>query len=178
MQFGINLLGKKEITTTEEKEITSKIKKIIAITLIIYTLIVAGLIGSQFFLSREKQKIATQASQLESRIKGFQRVESLEVLIKDRVGKCANIISSRTQPEIILTKIINVKEEGVEITSVELEKNQKVKLTAGSEDVGSLEKFTDEIKEVFSGEGYQIVILEGVSRTKDGGYSLSLDAQK
>ncbi len=178
MQFGINLLRKKEIATTEEKEITSKLKKIVVITLVIYTLIVAGLIGSQFFLSKEKQKITSQASQLESRIKGLQKVESLEVLIKDRIEKCANIIGSRTHPEIILAKIINAKEEGVEITSIELEKNQKVKLAAQSEDVNSLEKFTGKIKAIFSGEGYQIVILESVSRTKDGGYNLSLVAQK
>jgi hypothetical protein len=178
MQFGINLLRKKEIATTEEKEITSKLKKIIVITLVIYTLIVVGLIGSQLFLSREKQKITSQASQLELRIKSYQTVESLEVLIKDRIEKCANIIGSRTHPEIILAKIINAKGEGVEITSVELEKNHKVKLAAESEDVGSLEKFTNEIKAVFSGEGYQTVILESVSRTKDGGYSLNLVAQK
>ena len=83
MQFGINLLGKKEIATTEEKQITSKLQKNILITLFIYALLVIGLLGSQFFLSREKQKIASQASQLEARIKSYQAVESLELLIKD-----------------------------------------------------------------------------------------------
>ena len=178
MQFGINLLAKKELATTEEKEVVSKLKKTIAITLLIYSLAVVGLIGFQFFLSGEKQKIFSQASQLELRIKNLQKVEILEVLIKDRLGKCAKVISSRTHPETVLTKIINAKEEGVEIFEVELAKSEEVKLAAESSDVSSLERFTDKIKKVFQEEGYQTIILEAVTRTKKGGYSLNLTAKK
>jgi hypothetical protein len=178
VQFGINLLGKKEIRTTEEKEIVENLKKIVAMTLVIYALVVVGLIGSQFFLSREKEKIATQASQLESRIKNLQPVETLEVLIKDRIKKSANIVGSRTHPEIILAKIINTQEDGVIITSVEIEKKQEINLTAEFKDVNSLEKFAEAIKLVFSEEGYQTIVLESVSRTKNGGYNLNLVAQK
>ena len=178
MQFGINLLAKKELATTEEKEVVSKLKKIAVITLIIYTLVVVGLMGGQFFLSREKQNLVSRASQLESRIKTFQKVESLGILIKDRLGKCSQIISSRTKPEVILTKIINAQEEGIKIFEVELAKNEEVKLAAESSDVGSLERFTEKIKKVFQDEGYQTIVLETVNRTKDGGYSLNLIAEK
>ncbi len=178
MQFGINLLEKKELATTEEKEVISRLKKTIAITLLIYSLLVVGLIGFQFFLSREKQNLASQENQLESRIKTFQKVESLEVLIKDRLGKCAKIISSRTHPEAVLTKIINAKEEEVKISGVELTKNEEVKLAVESSDVSSLERFTDKIKKVFQEEGYKTIIFETVTRTKGGGYSLNLTAKK
>lgn len=178
MQFGINLLGKKEVASTEEKAIIDKLRRIVVITLVIYALVVAGLIGFQFFLSREKQKVVSQASQLELRIGNFQKVETLEVLIKDRIGKTTKIISSRTHPEIILTKIINAKEEGVEILGVELGKGEEIGLSAESGDVGSLDSFTEKIKEVFEGEGYKTIVLETVTRTKDGGYNLNLVAKK
>jgi hypothetical protein len=178
VQFGINLLGKKEIASKEEKEVLDKVKRTLAITLLIYALLVASLIGAQFFLSREKQKLTSQESQLETRIKSFQKVETLEVLIKDRLVKCTKIISLRTHPEVILTKIINAREEGVDISGFELAKNGEVELSAESDSVSSLEDFTNKIKEVFQEEGYQTVLLEAVSRTKDGGYTLSLVAKK
>ncbi len=178
MQFGINLLGKKEITSKEEKEVLDKVKKNLVITFLVYALFVVSLLGLQFFLSREKQNLVSLESQLESRIKTFQKVETLEVLIKDRLGKCVKIISSRTHPEVILTKIIDAKEEEVEIFEVELVKSEEVKLAAESSDVGSLERFTEKIKKVFQEEGYQIIILETVTRTKEGGYILNLTAKK
>jgi hydrogenase maturation factor HypF (carbamoyltransferase family) len=178
VQFGINLLEKKEIASKEEKEVFSKVKRILVVTLLIYAFLVVSLIGIQFFLSREKQNLASQESQLESKIKTFQKAETLEVLIKDRLGKCTKIISTRTHPEEILTKIINAKEEGVEIIGVELAKNEEVKMVAESSDVASLESFTDKIKKVFQDEGFQTIILETVTRTKAGGYNIGLTAQK
>jgi len=178
VQFGINLLGKKELASKEEKEVLGKVKRTLVVTLLIYALFVVSLLGLQFFLSREKQNLVSQESQLESRIKTFQKVETLEVLIKDRLGKGAKIISSRTHPEVILTKIINAREEGVEILEVELAKSEEVKLAAESSDVGSLERFMDKIKKVFQEEEFQTIILETVTRTKEGGYSLGLTAKK
>jgi hypothetical protein len=178
VQFGINLLEKKEIASKEEKEVFSKVKRTLVVTLLIYALLVGSLIGLQFFLSREKQNLTSQESQLESRIKTFQRVETLEVLIKDRLAKCSKIISTRTHPEEILTKIINAREEGVEITQVELAKNEEVTMTAESSDVVSLESFTAKIKKVFQDEGFQTIVLEMVTRTKAGGYNIGLTAQK
>lgn len=178
MQFGINLLGKKEIVSSEEKEIIDKSKKTIVVTLVLYSLIMVIFLGSQFYLSREKNKIASQASQLEVRIKAYQKVESLEIFIKNRLGYCLKIINTRTHPEIILTKIINAKGEGLDISAVDLKKNNQISLSAESSDVGSLEEFVEKIKEVFSEEGYQTIVLESISRTKDGGYGLNLVAEK
>lgn len=178
MQFGINLLAKGKKKDFVEKEIIGKVRKIIGVALVGYALLILGLVATLSFLSLEKKRLSTQVSQLEATIKSYQKVESLEVLIKTRVSLAQKIIEPRVPTEAILVKIINSLEEGIEVSSLDFGKKDEISISAHSENVGSLESFLVKIKQIFQEEKYTILRLDGVNRDEDGGYSFSLLAKK
>lgn len=178
MQFGINLLAKEKKKTFAEKEIVGKIRKIVGVALVGYALLILGLVATLSFLSLEKKRHSTQISQLEATIKSYQKVESLEVLIKTRVSLAQKIIETRVPTETILVKIINSLEEGIEVSGLDFGKKDEISVTAHSEDVDSLEIFLGKVEQIFQEEKYTILRLDGVNRDKEGGYSFSVLAKK
>lgn len=178
MQFGINLLAKEKKKTFAEKEIVGRVRKIVALALVGYALLILGLVATLSFLSLEKKRLSTQVSQLEATIKSYQKVESLELLIKNRVSLAQKIIGPRVPTEAILVKIINSLEVGIEVRSLDFGKKDQILVAAHSENVGSLESFLVKVKQIFQEEKYTILLLDGVKRDEAGGYSFSLLARK
>ena len=178
MQFGINLLAKEKITVGAEKEAISRLKKTFSLVLLVYALVITSLLVPSFYLSYEKGKISTEISQLEGKIKSFQKVENLEVLIKSRVTKAQKITESRTPVERILVKIVNSLEEGITVSGLNFGKNNQITLSAQAQDVKSLETFLEKIKSALKEEGYSLAKLDSIGRDKKGGYSFELVAEK
>jgi len=178
VQFGINLIAKEKKKTFAEKEIIGKVRKIIGVALVGYALLILGLVATLSLLSLEKKRHSTQISQLEATIKSYQKVESLEVLIKTRVSLARKIIETRVSTEAILVKIINSLEEGIEVSGLDFGKKDEILISAHSENVGSLESFLVKVEQIFQEEKYTVLRLGGVNRDEAGGYSFSLLAKK
>ncbi len=178
MQFGINLLAREKPPTVVEKQIIGRLKKISLLVLVVYALVTGILLGGGYYFSLESRNLSRQASQLETRIKSFQKVETLEVLIKDRIVNSQKILGARSHPEETLTKIINIVEEGVNISEIDFGVKDRLTFSVDTRDVTSMEIFLEKIKKVLAELGYQTVRLEMISRNKNGGYYFQLIAEK
>lgn len=167
--LGINLSPQKK-----EKEglkvVYEKIKPYLILFLIFYSLIVALLFGFQFYLLREKSLVQAKTSFTEAKIKSLEKREMLEIVLKGRTAQMLKILKERTDYASLLEKVQNLSLQ-VPFRGIGFDE-KKITLEGEAANVSLLNEFLEKVK----GESdFPKVALTSLSRTKEGGYSFSLE---
>lgn len=100
MQFGVNLLPQKKVSTIEQKRGRS-LKLVIGVVLIIYIVFISTLFGFNFYLSLSQKNLAQEIQKTETQIKAFTKKETLVLTLKERAETVAEILGNREKIQAI-----------------------------------------------------------------------------
>jgi Tfp pilus assembly protein PilN len=168
--LGINLLPK-EKATPQQKEFFSKFGKILLIGFLVYILVVVILFVSAFYLKNQSQKIASEISQTEAKIKEAKKKEMQATGLKLRTEEVKNFLSSRFEISPIMDDLWQQIPAGTNLTLLEI-KNKTILVSGTSKNAINVNDFLSNIKKQ---QTFNNVSLGSLSRLKNGEYNFSLE---
>lgn len=176
VQFGINLLPAKKIPTLAEQKFFQKFKRYGLLVLVFYIILVAVLFGLSLFLSFENKKIKAQTASVENQIKSLQKIESLQVALKERVNEATKITKARFSYKETIEQIQSLLTEGIIIQDLDIKEGDKIAFSGTAQNAAVLSSFIDQFKEESQKKIFSQVTLSSTGRTQKGEYTFSLEA--
>ena len=171
MQFGVNLLPKKE---RQEKTASFKTTQPVAVViLVIYVIFIAGLFSFSFYISTQEKRIKKEESQLGVKVQALAKRESLAVTLKTRVEAASQILKNRLSHKELLARIEKFALPGVALTEVQIKSGQTI-FSGTVQNVQILGDFFDAFQKTES--SWLLVEMTSLSRRIDGIYDFSFEA--
>lgn len=167
---GINLLPK-EKATPQQKKVIAKITLVLAGILIFYAVLMIGLFAYGSYLSLRNNEIKKESTQTENIIKSVQKKEILELALKTRIKEVSGLLSSRVTYSDYLEKLEALASAGTFFTDFEFQK-KAIKAVGSSSNVISVNELIANLKKE---NLFSQVLMDGLSRGKNGEYGFSLD---
>ncbi|MDP3888663.1 MAG: PilN domain-containing protein [bacterium] len=175
MQFGINLLPTKK--TGLEVKIGRHLKTYAVPVLSVYTLFLAVLFVSSFYISTKESNLNSEISQTESKIKSYQKRETMALTLKDRMSLIGGILGDNQKntnndlsQDQVLTWLQSLLNSGVSLTSINLS-NTDMEVAGEADNVSNLASFLDSLP----GErNFSSLSLSSLTRLTSGRYSFYL----
>lgn len=168
--LGINLLPK-EKATPQQKKVVAKISAVFVGILILYVIVIAVLFSVGSYFSFQSSSVKKETAEVETKIKNAQKKEILEIALKLRIKEVASLIATRTSYSVFLDKLQSLSPQGTTFGSFEFKKDT-IFVSGSSTNVITVNNLIDSLKKETM---FPNILLNGLSRDKNGQYSFSLD---
>ena len=176
MQFGVNFIeGKKTDSLNEHR---NKIIKIgVGIVLVVYLIFSVSLFSASYYLNSQRQVVSDQVVKVGKEVKDLQKIETLETLLKQRIGDAGSLINQREKDRgnnssysQLLEQLENFIEPGVTLKDILIEKGF-ITFSGTAENYLLIGKLMDKIDD---SDLWSFVNLESLARDTHGAYAFSL----
>jgi Tfp pilus assembly protein PilN len=167
----INLLPPEYFSSNKIIGFANHLKKYIVIGYVLLVISAAALTGTLYYLSNESKNLGSNKIALQQELKNLEKTEAKIVLLKDRVGKAEQILSSNsTSSSIDTLKTLNEKvPSGITLGKVSLA-GKNATIEVGTVDSTSMANF---INFLLTSGLYHNVTLRSFGYMENTGYSLS-----
>lgn len=180
MQFGVNLLPRKDSSPVQQ-EALGRIKRWLILALGLYVVFMTVLFSIFFYLSITRKQIEAESKQIETKIKSLEKRESLALTLKKRMEVVSPLIAAREEKrkkgvshEQLLAWIQSLAVAGVSFGDASLAPSE-VSFTGEAQNAFSLDEFLRQFNN--KADKFNLVVLDGLSRSSKGVYSFSLKAK-
>lgn len=166
---------KKESTA---KKVAPILNKIIILLIIGYLLIGGGVLTLFFYYQNENNQLQNKIEQKKKRIVQLEKVESLQVLIKERLSALTKILDEKRldYPEIFSYFENLGKEKNLIFNKIEIEENGLIRVSGRVADRILIIDFLEELEK--NQNPFSEITLNSLAKNKEGGYDFSLTFKK
>jgi len=171
MKKEINFLAGQRASLEKKAEISRIAKMGSFIVLIAYLLIVGALFSYYFYLNNQIKKTDLQITQKESRITDLKEIESLQVLLKQRLSSLNKFFKNDKRPDFIsFLSFFEDVPAGVKIKNLTVATAAELTVSGESSNVVVLGEFLDKFKEEKASSLFSEVTLSTLDRQTTGAY--------
>lgn len=175
MAKGIDFLQAQKEKRREEEKVLVHIKIGSIIFLVVYCLLVGATFSFWVYLNQDYRNVSRQIVSKKQRIEQLRRVESLQIILKQRVFHLEKLFSYKA-PDYsqILSYLEKISPAGVSLTEVELLENGEGKLSGIAPNALVVSNFLKELTSDTSTSPFSKIVLSSARRQKDGTYNFTL----
>lgn len=176
MNRGINLLISKEKPSFRSDQFVRLAKVGSVVLLIFYTLVSLGVFSFWLYSQQESQRVSREMAIKEQKITSLARIESLQVLLKQRLSSL-KLIFEETAPDYkaLLVYFFQFSSGGIVFKDINLSQKGEILFTGEAINSHVLANFLDQISGEKGKDLFGRIVLSSISRQKDGSYSFSLN---
>lgn len=173
MADNINLLIPRKQTVHLQKA-KRYLSLLTVLLLVIFIVSTSALIVVNMLIVSQAEALESQVVQAKKTIEQRRSVESLYLVLTEKLNQADKIIKGRFDYPLILEAVNNVIPDGVTIESLSVDKKGTIVISGVAKSVPVLDVF---INNLLSAEQFSqyIVTLTNTERQDDGSYSISLD---
>jgi hypothetical protein len=171
MKKEINFLVGQRASLEKKAEISRMAKTGSFIVLIAYLLIVGALFSYYFYLNNQIKKTDLQITQKENKIEDSKEIESLQVLLKQRLSSLNKFFKNDKRPDFV--SFLSFFEDipaGVKIRNLTVATTAELTVSGESSNVVVLGEFLDKFKEEKASSLFSEVTLSTLDRQTSGIY--------
>lgn len=171
---GINLLKPEKTKDERLVNLAHSLTVGSIVLLIFYCLFVAALFSFSIYLGQANEKIAQEIETKKHQITELKKVESLQLILKQRLSSLTELITKKevSYPQL-LNQLDETLEAGITIKEISLTDAGVMTISGTASQATVLARFLDKLtgkKIIFS-----TVVLTSISRQKDGSYLFNID---
>lgn len=145
------------------------------VVLVAYCLLVGAIFSYWIYLRQESQNISSQIAIKKQKVKEFEKIELLQIVLKERLSLLNNLfLEKRSDYFQLLTYFQGVSPEGVGIEKITLSENGEGTLEGKADNAQALSAFLENLTPVTNTTPLSEVVLSSSTREKDGSYKFSL----
>lgn len=146
-------------------------KRLFIILVSIYCPLAGGIFFYWSILKKEYKQIITQIEIKKTKIKQQEKKESLYFLLKNQLSSLSKILSSNEENRFQVFSFLTQLSGGeVEISEIKVFSNGEIKISGVAPDAFSFARFLNEITGSESISPFSRIILDSLSRQKEGVY--------
>lgn len=181
MKRGIDFLKAYKEPSLKEVKLLRFLKVGIFLFLICYCLLVGAAFSYWVYLRGENTRLGEQISLKKQRIGELRKIESLQIILKQRLS-LLNKLFSKSKPNYsqLLTYLQQVSPEGIIFKEIRINEDGEVNISAKAPSALVLSRFLENLSSPSPSEtSYfsEMTLLAG-SRQKDGSYNFSFSLKK
>jgi hypothetical protein len=175
MKKGIDFLKAYEKKIEKEKNIIRLLSRGLILITLIYCIFSIGVFAYWQNLNQTLKDINNKINSKKTKIKQYQKRESLYFLLKDQLSFLYRITSGKevNYSQIILS-ILQSAEDKVKISDIKISSNGETKISALAPTASSLASFLGEIGINKGMEGFYKITLSSLSKQRGGDYNFSM----
>jgi len=174
MERGINFLKAYEGRTSQKNFV--RIFRISALLIFtFYCLLVVGVLSFWIFLKKEHEKINFQIKDKKSQVEQLKKIESLQVLLKQRLASLATIrlVKGGDFP-VLFSFFSRLNSEEVSFTDIRFSSKREIGVKGVASSAFTLAKFLEKLVSSADAAMFSKIVLTSLARQKEGNYNFSL----
>lgn len=144
--------------------------------LIIYCILMVAIISYWGFLRKEKEKIEKQIEVKKSQINQLRKKESLQVLLKQRLGFLTKEQFFQPGKFPYFLNILSSLQPNVDLLSIQIFEN-KIEIRGSASNIIDLSGFLEKLETSSEFNVFPNIILDSLARNKDGSYNFSVSLE-
>lgn len=178
MKNQIDFLQEFKKKESAAQKITPFFHKGIIFLAVFYLLVASGILFSVFYYRNENNQILVKIDQKKKKIDQLQKIESLQVLVKERLSALTKILNEK---RINFSETVSYfedlgREKNLVFNKIEIEEGGLVRVSGRTTDRLTIMNFLEELERQET--PFLEINLNSLLRNKDGGYDFSLTFKK
>lgn len=171
----INLFKAYLAVPQQKRDLVRKVRVVMIVALALYCLSLAGVFSYWLILKRQASTLSEKIENQRQKISRYQKVETLHVLVKQRLAALTPVLSSKTPGyHQILDELESIAPEGVVFTNFDFTTEGGFKCSAEAPNAVILAIFLERFLDLKNSVLPDNIDLSSVTRSKDGEYSFAL----
>lgn len=166
----INLLPKKPVSSDLYKSTQRLVTLASTITLVVYILIIAGMLGWGYYLSLKDQTLANEITDLTAKVKKLQVREAMMLQVGAR-QKAIDAFVAKRPPVVAQIKIVNNHFAPIEVTAWDYKADGTGRISISGNSILDLQDYTQLLR-----QKYKTVIADQAA-AKGGKWNLNLQTK-
>lgn len=159
---------------TKQEVLATKLKAASIVVLIVYALFLGGVFSTWFYLQKQEERVLEQIELKKNQVKELQEVESLQVVLKQKLSALSPILAKESLDYSQLLEAINgLAGESVSLSGFEMTEDGQIDFSGQAANAVQLADFLDNLI-AQEGLGFKKVILSSITRNIDGSYAFNI----
>ncbi len=168
----INLLKNRPTLSERDYQKEKSLLRYSIFALVVIVAIVAAFSVWNLILTRQVSGIEEALTTTSREMQGLSEASAQQVYLKSRLKLISGFLSDRSQTREAMQKILSTSIPGAHVAGVVFESKNTIGVQYSSENAGSLNELLKYYET--DTEYFMHVVSEGLARSKDGSYQLSL----
>lgn len=168
-----NLLKNRPALSEKDYRRERSFLRISIVSLVVVVVVVLAVSIWNFVLTQQLSSLNSQVTSASKEMEGYVQASAQQIYLKSRLKLVTSFLQQRSVAREALQRVFTTSIPGTHIGTVAFATDNLLTIQIVSNSVSSLRAMLDYYQ---SDTGYFIqVVSEGISRTKDGSYQLTLD---